>query len=441
MTTSESAASGRLAVLGGPKTVTAAAPVWPCFSDDDIEAVRQTMLAAREGEFALACSAAGGGAGEALEEALCAQLGRLHTVATCGGGPALHIACLAAGIGLGDEAITTPYSWGQTAGCILQCGGIPVFADIDPRTLQLDPECLDPLISERTKAIVVVDVFGIPADMDAILEVAARHDLIVIEDCAQAQGSRYKGQLVGTRAHISCFSMGSGKNVAAGDAGALVTDDRELYEKAVLAGMHPTRMRQQVQSPALRQRIDSFIFTYRVNTLSASLALNQMKRLEEMNDWRRRNAAYLRAGLEGVPGIRPLPLTADCDPAWHMIPWTFAAEDLPGVTREQYGKALAAEGVPITCGYVRTPFHLRHLFQEREWWLGHGQPWAASPRADRISYRQGDCPVAEERCAELDLMMGGGKWMKDVAPLLDQIIAAFHKVTQQAERLGEVKVD
>jgi len=427
-----------LAVFGGEKSVTASGPRWPYFSDEEIEAVHQCLLRSRT-DGRDACTAAGGGTAEKLELRFAKSLGRRHAISTCGGGPALHAACMAAGVELGDEVITTPYSWGQTVSCIPQAGGIPIFADIHPDTLTLDPERIEPLVTERTKAILVAHIFGLPADMDPILAVAERHGLLVIEDCAQAQGSRYKGTPVGTRAHLSCFSIGSGKNLATGDGGMLAVDDDRLWQMALLAGMLPGRTRREITDPDLKDRIDSLIYTYRINAFTAALALKQMDRLEEMNAWRRRNAATLRQALHGVPGIRPLDLPDTLDPAWHMVPWTFAPDELPGISRAQYVAALRAEGVPISTGYVGTPIHLRRTFQRKEWWLGNGYPWAANPRGDQIVYRQGDCPVAEQRCAELDLIMGGGSWWNDVTPLLDQIADAFRKVTAQPERLARVQ--
>jgi dTDP-4-amino-4,6-dideoxygalactose transaminase len=432
------AANTDLAVFGREKTVTLAGPAWPYFSDEEIEAVRQGLLRSRT-DWTEACTAAVGGDAEKLEKRFAESLGRRYAIATCGGGPSLHIACMAAGVGLGDEVITTPYSWGQTVSCILQAGGIPVFADIHPDTLTLDPARIEPLISRRTKAIVLVDIFGVPADMDAVMAIAKRRKLIVIEDCAQAHGSRYKGTPVGTRGHFGCFSIGSGKNLAAGDGGMLACDDQRLYEMALLAGMHPARTHKQIASEDLKARIDSLIYTYRINAFTAALALKQMDRFDEMNGWRRRNAQRLKEAIAGMPGIRPLPLSADFDPAWHMLPWTFAAEDVPGVSRAQYLKALGAEGVPIWGSYVGTPIPLRRMFQKKEWWLGRGYPWAATARGRKMAYRAGDWPVAERRCAEQDMMLGGGGWWKDVSPLIDQIAAAFRKVAAQVHRLRDVQ--
>ena len=427
-----------LAVFGGQKTVTLRQPHWPNISDDEIEELRQTVIRSRT-DWSEACSAAGGGIAEKLEQRFAEWLGRKYAIATCGGGPALHIACLAAGVQLGDEVITSPYSWGQTVSCILQAGGIPRFGDIDPERLTLDPATIEPLVSERTRAIVVVHIYGVPADIDGILATARRHNLPVIEDCAQAQGSRDKGRFVGTQGDIGCFSIGSGKNVAAGDGGLLLCDDRRLYERSLMAGMHPARTTKEVEDAGLREQIDSLIYTYRINTFTAAVAYRQMDRLDELNRWRRENVVLLQERLANMPGIRPQALPETVEPAWHMVPWTFVAEDVPGVTRAQYIKALQAEGVPIHASYVSKPIHLRRVFQTKEWWLGNGYPWAANPH--EIEYREGDCPVAERRCSELDLRLGGGGWYEDLTPLIEEIAAAFRKVTANAERLKEVPAD
>jgi len=426
-----------LAVFGGPKAVSEALPPWPYVSEEEIDEVRQALVDSRS-DWSQICTAGTGGRAEELEKRFAAEVGVAHAIATCGGGPALHMACMSV-LEMGDEVITTPYSWGQTVSCILQAGGVPIFADIHPETLTLDPDKVEEKITEYTRAIVLVHIGGIPADMDPIMKIAERHGLVVIEDCAQAQGSLYKGRQVGSLGHFGCFSIGSGKNLAAGDGGMLVTDDRELYERALLAGMHPARTGQQITSPALKERIDSLIYTYRINALTAALALKMMDRLEQLNQWRRRNVAELAAALQGVPGIRPQKLPEYLDPAWHMAFWTFVPQQVPGVSREQYIKALKAEGVPISGSYVGTAIHLRRTFQRKEFHFGKGYPWAANPRNEEITYAEGDCPVAEGRCRELDLTMYGGSCWKDLSGLTQQVAQAFRKVTAEPERLREVE--
>ena len=430
-------ANEQLAVFGGPKTVTEPLPGWPWVTDEEIEEVRQALVESRD-DFSQICTAGPGGRAAELEKRFAAEIGVSYAIATCGGGPSLHMACITV-LEAGDEVITSPYSWGQTVSCILQAGGIPIFADIHPETLTLDPARIEEKLSPYTKAILVVHIGGVPADMDAIVDIAGRHELKVISDCAQAQGSRYKGRQVGSFAHYGCFSIGSGKNLACGDGGMLVTDDRELYERALLAGMHPARTHQQITIPELKSRIDSLIYTYRINGLSAALALRQMDRLEEMNAWRRRNVRELAQVLDGVPGIRSLALPEHLDPAWHMAFWTFVPEQVPGVSRRQYVKALRAEGVPIGESYVGIPINLRRTFQLKESHYGKGFPWSANPRNAEIVYRAGDCPVAERRCAELDLTLYGGACWKDVSKTTEQIGRAFRKVAAQIDSLKRIE--
>jgi dTDP-4-amino-4,6-dideoxygalactose transaminase len=390
-------------------------------------------------DWAYLCAAGKGGPGQALEERFQRELGVPFAVGTCGAGAALHIACMCV-LEMGDEAITSPYSWGQTAACILQAGGVPIFADIDPNTLTLDPASVEARVTPRTRAIVAVHMAGVPADMDAINAVAARHGLTVIEDCAQAQGSLYKGRPVGTFGNFGCFSLGSGKHLAAGDAGMLVTSDRTLFEKALLVGMHPARMGKDIEDPQRRAEIDNFIYTYRINTLSAAWALAEMDRLAEMNTWRRRNLAQLFELLAGVPGIRPPHLPDWADPVWHMVNWTFVAEEVPGISRAQYVKALRAEGVPISTGYVGSPLHLRPTMRQKRYHFGRGYPWAADPASHFIEYAPGDCPVAERRCSELDMTTQTGWCYCDVSAIMKEFAAAFRKVTDHLDQVRGLEV-
>jgi len=428
----------QLACCGGTKAVTESLPNWPCPTDGEIETVRQNLIRSKtEGGFLNSA----GGTGLTLDMEACfrKELGVPYTIATSGGGPALHIACMSV-LEMGDEAITTPYSWGQTVSCIVQAGGVPIFADIDPETLTLDPASIESKITPRTKAIVLVHIYGIPADMDAICDIARRHGLRVIEDCAQAQGSLYKGKQVGTFGDFGCFSLGSGKNLAAGEAGMLVTRDRGLYEDALLAGMHPMRSRREIEDPERKEWIDSLIFTYRVNAISAGLVVKQFDRLAEMNTWRRKNHVALVERLDGMPGIRPQRLPAHLDPAWHMQAWSFVPEDVPGVSREQYIKALNAEGVSLGGDYVKTPIHLRPMFQHKRTHFGRGYPWTAHPEGDSIQYSVGDCPVAEKRCAETGMQMFGGNLYRDVTPYPDQVAEAFRKVTAQLDQVRKIDI-
>jgi perosamine synthetase len=430
-----------LALQGGSKTVTLPPPVWPRVGEEEIEAV-VTALRASATDTRYISAPDGGGPVREFEEQFADFIGVKFAMTTCGGGPALHIAVMAAGVEAGDEVIVSPYSWGQTVSCILQQNAIPLYADIDPRTYTLDPGSIEDCISESTKAIVVVHIYGNPADMDPILEIAERHGLPVIEDCAQAVGARYKGARVGSFGNLGCFSIGDGKNISGGEGGVLVTSDEKLFEIANLVGQHPARSHAVVKDDRLRRYLDSLIYTYRIHPLSSVIAGVQLTHLDQWNAERRSNADYLSGKLEEISGIEPPFVATGCEHVYHIYSPSFVAEEVDGVSRQTYVRALAAEGVPIGMGYVNTPIHLRPRHQDRQYFYGKHCPWSCAHAARDVVYRPGDCPNAERRCAETELIIGGSTgWIGDQTPLLDQYVAAFEKVTNQLDVLREMDAD
>ncbi len=423
----------KLAIEGGPKAVTLASPPWPVVGDAEIDAVAAAMRKSPD-SWEYLCSAAGGGPTADFERAFAEFMGAEHAMCTSGGGPSLHIAVMAAGVEAGDEVIVSPYTWGQSVSCVLQQNAIPVFADIDPNTYTLDAASVEACVSPYTKAIVVVHLYGHPADMDAINAVARKHDLKVIEDCAQATGATYKGRRVGTLGDFGCFSIGDGKQMIGGEGGVLLTNDSRAYELANAFGQHPARQSSQVRDPELKRLTDSLIYTYRIHPLAAVIAQEQIPHLDAWNAERRANHTRLWDGLADIPGVHPVTVAPECEHVYHMGSPTFAPEQVEGVSRGTYVKALGAEGVPIGMGYVGRPIHLRPRIQEKEYFFGKGYPWTCAQR--EVTYAAGDCPVAEARCADTDLTLGGGPaWRGDQSALVGQILGAFEKVTGDLDAL------
>ena len=424
--------SEELAVLGGPKTVDLATPRWPRFGDEEIAAATWALNEARTKTDYISASFGGEGL-EAFENDFADYLGVKHVVSTNSGCSAIHVGLMAAGVKAGDEVIVSPYTWGQTVSPILQTNAIPVFADIEPDTFNLDPASVEQRITPHTRAILVVHIFGGPARMDAIMDVAERHGLKVVEDCAQATGAVYKGKRVGAWGHLGAFSIGNGKNLAAGDGGLVTTNDRRLWELALLYGHHPSRQSRQLEDPDLREYIDSCCYTYRMHPISSVIARAQLKHLDHWNEMRRSNSDRLSTQLADIPGVIPPAVAPGGEHVYHMYPMTYRSDELDGLSREAYMAALKAEGVGIGT-YVSKPIHLRKRYQEREYFWGGGLPWSLGTR--EVKYRQGDCPVAEKRCAEQELSMGGSGWYEDCADLMDQYAAAFRKV---ADNVGVLK--
>ncbi|HID07667.1 MAG TPA: DegT/DnrJ/EryC1/StrS family aminotransferase [Armatimonadetes bacterium] len=377
----------RLAIEGGEKTVTLEPPTWPRLHVKEIEAAIDALRIAASGvddSWEYLCSARGGGPTAEFERKFAQFMGAKYAMATNSGGAALHIAVMASGVEAGDEVIVSPYTWGQSVSCVLQQCAIPVFADIDPKTYTLDPASIEAKITPRTKAIVVVHIYGHPADMDGIMDVARRYGLKVIEDCAQATGAIYKGRRVGTIGDFGCFSIGNGKQIIGGEGGVLLTNDERLYELANVFGQHPMRQQHVVQDDELRRLMDSLIFTYRIHPLAAIIAGVQLNYLDEWNEQRRRNHELLSDGLGDMPGIEPVYTAPECTHVYHIYSPTFIPEEVEGISRDTYIKALQAEGVPISHGYVRMPIHLRPRMREKKYFFGRGYPWAVTPEGQAL---------------------------------------------------------
>ena len=224
-----------------------------------------------------------------------------HSIATSSGTTALHTALLAAGVKPGDEVITTPFTFAATSNSILYSNATPVYADITPETFNLNPEKIEEKITDKTKAIVPVHLYGQPADMDAINEIAEKHDLKVIEDAAQAHGAVYKGKKIGSIGDLGCFSFYPTKNMTTSEGGMVTTNDDDLAEKSGMIRAH---------GESKRYEQSLLGYNYRMTDIAASIGLVQLKKIDEFNAKRNENAEYLSEGMEDIPGITT-PIVAD----------------------------------------------------------------------------------------------------------------------------------
>ena len=217
-----------------------------------------------------------------------------YAVATSSGTTALHVALLSCGIGKGDEVITTPFSFAATGNSILYTGAKPVFVDIDPDTFNIDPDEIEEAITDKTKAIMPVQLYGQAADMDKISKIAKKHDLFVIEDAAQAHGAMYKGKKVGSLGDMACFSFYPTKNMTTGEGGMITTDNEELAEKAKMIRAH---------GESKRYEHAILGYNFRMTDIAAAIGLTQLKKIENFNEKRIANADYLTKELKSVEGI------------------------------------------------------------------------------------------------------------------------------------------
>ena len=229
-----------------------------------------------------------------FEEKFAEYIGVDYAVAASSGTTALHLAMLAAGIGKDDEVITTPFSFAATGNCVLYVGACPVFVDIDPQTYNLDPNKIEDAITDKTRAILPVHLYGQPAKMDEINRVARDNDLVVIEDAAQAHGALYKRKKAGSLGSMGCFSFYPTKNMTTSEGGIITTDNQEMADNARILRAHGEK-----------ERYSHVVlgYNFRMTDIAAAIGLVQLEKLDDFNERRLENAEYLTEHLKEIPGL------------------------------------------------------------------------------------------------------------------------------------------
>jgi perosamine synthetase len=325
-----------------------------------------------------------------LEDLAADMLGCPHVISVNSATSGLYAAIGALELGFGDEVIVSPYTMSACAVAPLIYGAVPVFADVDEAGA-LSVESITARITPRTKGILVVHQFGIPADMDGIMALAHTHGLKVIEDCAQAWGARYRGRPVGTIGHIGVFSFNVNKTIQSGEGGLCVTNDADLSYRLQLIRNHG----EAVVGPAGYENITNILgFNYRMTELAAAVAYEQLRKLGGLNERRLDMVAMLSAGLAQYPCFAPPVVRDGAEATFYVYPLRYRAEALGGRPRADIIKAINAEGILFFQGYVR-PLYLQPLYQRRHAFK-HGYPWAAPENAhSRPDYAMGACPTAE----------------------------------------------
>lgn len=314
---------------------------------------------------------------EQFEQAVADYVGAKYAVAFSNGTAALHGACHAAGIGEGDEVITTPLTFAATSNAVLYCGGKPVFADIDERTYNIDPLAIEGHITERTRAIIPVDFTGRPADLDAILDVVERYGLVVIEDGAHSLGAEYKGRKVGSLAHMTMFSFHPVKPVTTGEGGIITTDSEDYYERLKRFRSHGiVRTPYSEDQGGWHYEMVDLGYNYRMTDIQAALGLSQMKKLDRLIRRRREIAEMYHERLSQIPGIVTPLADDDCDgtlSGWHLYTIQIDPEKI-GMSRKQLFDAMRERNIGVHVHYIPVYWHPYY----------HG-----------LGYGKGLCPKAE----------------------------------------------
>ena len=317
--------------------------------------------------------------------------GAKYCVATTSGTASVHVALGALGVGPGDEVITSPITdMGSVIGILYQ-NAVPVFADLDPHTYNMTPESIEARITERTKAIVVVHLAGNAAEIDRIVEIARKHNIYVVEDCAQSYCCEYKGKYVGTFGDIGCFSLNDFKHISAGDGGMIVTDNEELYVRALMfADKNYNRLGSEVV-----KKIPYLAPNYRMNELTAAVAIAQLDKLEDICKRRHEYGEKLNAALQGIKGIYPHKIQEGCSSSYWFYMIRVDEKEL-GATREEFTEALVAEGISAAAGYIPCCVYQYDMFKNKTVYPGGNHYPFDGTHGTPITYNDGDCPVAEE---------------------------------------------
>jgi perosamine synthetase len=345
-----------------------------------------------------------------FEEAFAARVGAAHAVSFSSGTAALHGASFAAGLKAGDEAITTPLTFAATANCVLYQGATPVFADVSSDTLNLDPEQIERKISPKARAILPVDYAGHPADLSAILEIARRHGLIVIEDACHALGAEYEGRRVGSVADMTVFSFHPVKHITTGEGGMVTTNHSQFAETLRRFRNHGISSDARQRQSAGQWHYEMLLlgFNYRLPDIVCALGIQQLMKLDANLVRRRDIAARYTAAFREISAVIPPGVRAEVNPAWHLYPIRLDLEKLT-VGRGEVFRALRAENIGVNVHYI--PVHHHPYYRER------------------FGYKGGEFPVAEdayERLISLPMFHGMSDGdAEDVIHAVQKVVTAL----------------
>lgn len=342
-----------------------------------------------------------------LEKRLCSITGAKYAVAVSNGTAALHVACMAAGVGEGDEVITTPITFAASANCALYCGAVPVFADIDEKTWNIDPESVRARITERTKAVVAVDFTGQSTKLDELKEICREHHLVLITDGAHSIGTKYKGQPTGSVADMTTFSFHPVKTVTAGEGGAVTTNDPELYRRLVLYKAHgitrdAEQMSREPEGPWYYEQVE-LGYNYRMTDIQAGLLLSQLDKLEAFSERRKEIVARYNEAFSKIEQVTVQEEIPESDTTRHLYILRLNTEKL-SINRREFFDAMGAENIVCNVHYI---------------------PVYYFPYYQKLGYRKGICPKAEALYEEiLTLPLHYGMTDRDV----EDVICAVEKI-------------
>ncbi|HNS32438.1 MAG TPA: DegT/DnrJ/EryC1/StrS family aminotransferase [bacterium] len=381
----------KLAIEGGVPVNKEKFPMWPSFSQKSIEKVSEPLKTGKVNYWT-------GKIGVEFEKAWAKWNGAKYGITTTNGTSALHTAVAGLGIGPGDEIICPSYSFIASSFCVLQAGALPIFADVnDSHTL--NPDDIENKITEKTKAIIVVHLYGIVADLDPIIAIAKKHNLYVIEDCAQCFGGMYKGRKTGTIGDVGCFSFCQSKHfTTGGEGGAVITDNEDLWWNCQSFRDHGYDVQERMRLLELEAKLyyvhKRVGFNYRMTEMQSIVGMCELERLDSWNlPARRRNGRYLTEALKSHPLVISAPLdTPERENAYWWAPFVLDSEKLK-VTVKQFVSAMEAEGVPAY-GVQWPEMYKEEAYTQKNGFGSLKYPFN-DPNARQIDYSKVECKKAK----------------------------------------------
>ncbi len=413
------------AVLGGTKAHAKAWPTWPAWDHADDSKVTNVLHTTVWSRSKLV---------KEFEEKWAELMGAKHCLAVVNGTNALSACFMVMDLNPGDEVICAPYTFSASLLGVLYKGAMPVFADIDPLTYQMDPAKIEAKITPRTKAILPVHICGYASNMPRIMEIAKKHKLQVVEDACQAHMTSINGKNMGTFGTTGCFSFQTSKVMPIGEGGAIITDDPELFDK--LYSYHNYGFKTTV-TPGSYENIAAFILgnKIRMAEYQAAIGLAQISKLPEQTKIRNENGAYLTAKLAAIPGITPVKTYPGVDRlSYYMYPFIYDEAQFGGLPRAGFVKALAAEGVPASPGYPKYPIYNQE-FIHQSFKTAIYQKFYSADDLDWEAYK------AKNACPGLMQTFDTSVWLSTTGMLLgskadmDDVVRAVEKVRKHASKL------